>query len=34
MPADSNSELHFPVSVKGVLIEDDQVVLLLEEVGE
>ena len=31
MSPDSNGELRFPVSVKGVLIEDDRVVLLLNE---
>lgn len=31
MPQDSNRDLHFPVSVKGVLLDDDRVVLLLNE---
>ena len=34
MSPDSNGELHFPVSVKGVLFEDDRVVLLLNERDE
>jgi 8-oxo-dGTP pyrophosphatase MutT (NUDIX family) len=34
MAHDSNGELRFPVSVKGVLIEEDRVVLLLNERDE
>jgi 8-oxo-dGTP pyrophosphatase MutT (NUDIX family) len=34
MPADSNGDLRFPVSIKGVLLEGDRVVLLLNERDE
>jgi 8-oxo-dGTP pyrophosphatase MutT (NUDIX family) len=34
MDAESNDDLRFPVSIKGVLLEDDRVVLLLNERDE